>query len=180
MANNTTYYGLTKPLAEEFYDIDVQNENMDIIDRTLKGKADLGADGKIPAAQLPSMNYISTEQKGIAGGVATLGADKKVPANQLPEIKYAHTYSAVLSVNSWTEGSDGRYYQAVSVSGVATDTELVIVDCDLTTDDADARIEILTAWAVVSANEADQGAGIVTFYSYTIPTVSIPIFVGVV
>ena len=36
MANKTTNYNLTKPLPEEFYDINVHNENMDIIDEQLK------------------------------------------------------------------------------------------------------------------------------------------------
>lgn len=36
MANKTSNYGLTKPLQEEFYDVGVQNNNMDIIDTELK------------------------------------------------------------------------------------------------------------------------------------------------
>lgn len=40
MANKTTNYGLTKPLPEEFYDIQVQNNNMDIIDTNLKKVSD--------------------------------------------------------------------------------------------------------------------------------------------
>jgi hypothetical protein len=36
MANKTTNYGLTKPLPEEFYDINVQNANMDVIDAKMK------------------------------------------------------------------------------------------------------------------------------------------------
>ena len=32
MANKTTNYKLTKPLESEFYDVGVQNENMDKID----------------------------------------------------------------------------------------------------------------------------------------------------
>lgn len=40
MAEKTTNYGLTKPLPEEFYDIGVQNDNMDIIDAELKKQAD--------------------------------------------------------------------------------------------------------------------------------------------
>lgn len=36
MANKTTNYGLTKPLQSEFYDVDVQNANMDIIDTQIK------------------------------------------------------------------------------------------------------------------------------------------------
>lgn len=87
--------------------------------------------------------------------------------------------SAILLYNGWTMGSDGRYYQTVAVEGVTVDTEIVIVDCDLTTNDADARIEILSAWAFPAQNEADQGDGTLTFYSHDIPSVSIPIFVGV-
>lgn len=36
MPNQTTNYKLTKPLKSELYNIDIQNENMDIIDETLK------------------------------------------------------------------------------------------------------------------------------------------------
>lgn len=76
MANKTTNYKLTKPLESEFYDVGVQNENMDKIDTQMKanadavealqkgqsGKADL-VDGKVPAEQLPGMNY---DPKGTA------------------------------------------------------------------------------------------------------------------
>lgn len=36
MADKTINYGLTKPLGSEFYNVNVQNENMDIIDNKLK------------------------------------------------------------------------------------------------------------------------------------------------
>lgn len=36
MAEQTPNYGLTKPELEEFYDVGVQNSNMDIIDSALK------------------------------------------------------------------------------------------------------------------------------------------------
>lgn len=87
--------------------------------------------------------------------------------------------SAVLLYNGWTMGADGRYYQSVAVEGVSATSEIVIVDCDLTTNDADARAEILSAWEYPSANEVDQGEGTLKFYAYAIPPVSIPIFVGV-
>lgn len=35
MANKTTYFSLIKPTPEEFYDVQVQNNNMDIIDENL-------------------------------------------------------------------------------------------------------------------------------------------------
>ena len=39
MATKTTNYGLTKPDGADFYDVDVQNDNMDIIDKQMKGNA---------------------------------------------------------------------------------------------------------------------------------------------
>ena len=70
MANKTTNYELVKPLASEFYDVEVQNGNMDKIDAEMKAnadgikalrdgqkdKADL-VEGKVPAEQLPAMDY---------------------------------------------------------------------------------------------------------------------------
>lgn len=48
------------------------------------GVASLGANGKVPESQLPSMDYIPTSQKGAAGGVASLGSDGKLPVDELP------------------------------------------------------------------------------------------------
>lgn len=39
MATTTTNYGLTKPEGSDFYDIGVQNDNMDIIDTQMKANA---------------------------------------------------------------------------------------------------------------------------------------------
>ena len=39
MATKTTNYGLTKPDGTDFYDVDVQNSNMDIIDKQMKANA---------------------------------------------------------------------------------------------------------------------------------------------
>lgn len=39
MATKTTNYGLTKPEGYDFYDIGVQNDNMDIIDKQMKANA---------------------------------------------------------------------------------------------------------------------------------------------
>lgn len=88
-------------------------------------------------------------------------------------------FSKTLTTAGWVLGTDGRYYQSVSVNGVTTTTKIVIVDVDLTTTDADARVAYLEAWAGPSANEVTQGSGSLTFYSYTLPTVAIPIFIGV-
>lgn len=39
MATKTTNYGLEKPEGTDFYDVDVQNRNMDIIDKQMKANA---------------------------------------------------------------------------------------------------------------------------------------------
>ena len=53
MAEKTANYGLTKPLPSEFYDVNVPNTNMDIIDEELKKRAVLNAEGKILSEHLP-------------------------------------------------------------------------------------------------------------------------------
>lgn len=58
MSNTTENYKLKKPLPEEFYDVNVQNENMDIIDAELKKRATLGEDGKVSEEQLPDTTFI--------------------------------------------------------------------------------------------------------------------------
>lgn len=87
--------------------------------------------------------------------------------------------STTLGVNGWSMGADGRYTQTVAVAPVTPNSKIVIVDCNLDTDDADAREEILIAWGGPSTNEAKQGNGTMTFYTNDLPSVSIPIFVGV-
>ncbi len=71
MADKTRNYDLTKPLESEFYDVKVQNGNMDKIDQvlsdqadrikdaqdSLKNKADLDDSGKVFLSQLPTMSY---------------------------------------------------------------------------------------------------------------------------
>ena len=102
MPNQTTNYGLTKPLASEFYDVEVQNGNMDKIDAQMKtnadgikdlqdgqkNKADL-VEGKVPAEQLPAMDY---EAKGTAEQVVnTHDGNKKAHPYLLGQIKTCAT-----------------------------------------------------------------------------------------
>lgn len=126
-----------------------------------------------------SIGAISEDEKGAVNGVASLGSDGKVPSAQLPVTSSAEIFSKILTTSDWTLDSDGRYKQDVSVTGVTTNTKIITVDVDLTTSDMDAKVAYLTAWAGPSANEVTQGSGTLTFYSYELPTVAIPIFVGV-
>lgn len=209
MANKTTNFGLTKPLPEDFYDVGVQNENMDIIDEQLKKLSENTPDvsGQITdhnndssahtdirnavnthtsnknnphGVTAAQVGAIPTSQKGVASGVATLGSDGKVPTGQLPEISSVKSATVTLTASGWVVGTaDERYYQTVNVPAVTTDAKVVMVDVDLSTDDADAKIAYLEAWALPSANEVDQGNGTLTFYAWDKPTVNIPVNVGV-
>ena len=63
------------------------------------GVAELDSTGKVPASQLPSMDYIPTSEKGANSGVATLDAYGKLTATQKP------TYTADevgARPNTWT------------------------------------------------------------------------------
>lgn len=68
MANKTTNYGLIKPLGTESYDINVQNNNMDIIDAELKKRVEL-EDGKIPSNVLPIVDSKRTVRFTVASSV---------------------------------------------------------------------------------------------------------------
>lgn len=57
MAEQTPNYNLTKPDLEEFYDVEVQNNNMDIIDVALKGLEE----DKAASADLTSLEQKVTE-----------------------------------------------------------------------------------------------------------------------
>lgn len=75
------------------------------------GVATLDDSGKVPATQLPSMDYVPNSQKGAADGVAELDSTGRVPSSQLP--------SYVDDVLEFTNraafpatGEDGKIYVA--------------------------------------------------------------------
>ncbi|MPM04296.1 hypothetical protein SDC9_50572 [bioreactor metagenome] len=59
---------------------------MNGLTETLSQKADLDGSGKVIVSQLPSMDYVPTNEKGAPGGVAELDNDGKVPTSQIPDI----------------------------------------------------------------------------------------------
>ena len=55
------------------------------------GVATLDSNSKIPASQIPSLDYIPTTQTGVANGVATLDSNSKIPVSQIPSLDYIPT-----------------------------------------------------------------------------------------
>ena len=120
---------------------------------------------------------IDVSMKGAANGVASLGADGKVPSAQLPEMG-GEAYTTTLTTSGWAQ-SGSRYAQTVNVTGVTASTPVVLVDVALSGTDLDADAAALEAWGIVSANNVAQGAGTLTFYALSVPSVNIPVNVGV-
>jgi len=125
MADKTTNYGLTKPNPEDFYDVQVQNENMDIIDRELKNRTPSLAtyypanSGKNvdelidPFALIPVSLDVNTELFNIVGGTfawvwTNFYIDATVTSRRM---QIAMTYNAVnhkmafriYGANGWLE-----------------------------------------------------------------------------
>ena len=89
------------------------------------------------------------------------------------------TATVILTAAGWTQSGE-RYSQSVSCSIVKTDSPIVLIDAALSGTDLDADAEILNAWAGPSAQKTEQGDGTLTFYSVEVPTVNIPVSVGVI
>lgn len=83
MPEITPRVGIKKPLGNENNTRANMNENWDIIERKV---ATVDNSGKIPYNQLPFLDYIPNNQKGITNGVATLDVTGKVPIGQVPDL----------------------------------------------------------------------------------------------
>ena len=90
----------------------------------------------------------------------------------------AASYTATLTTSGWAQSGD-RYSQTVNVTGVTASTPVVLVDVALSGTDIDADAASLEAWNIVSANNVAQGAGTLTFYALSVPSVNVPVNVGV-
>lgn len=88
------------------------------------------------------------------------------------------SYTATLTTSGWAQ-SGSRYAQTVNVTGVTASTPVVLVDVALSGTDVDADAASLEAWGIVSANNVAQGDGTLTFYALSVPSVNIPVNVGV-
>lgn len=81
MAEKTTNYNLTKPSADDFYDVGVQNGNMDIVDAELKklnnGKAPEGHGLGGLAKEMSNVSFFETLKRG--GGFYQVASAEDTP-----------------------------------------------------------------------------------------------------
>lgn len=123
---------------------------------------------------------------GTSGQVVGFDEGGNAVAQEAPQTANpAKAYTITLLANGWTEGADGRYQQTVAAEGVTTDPAQVIqVDVSLTGEDTAADAEAQAAWGPddgtgPSSNNIKQGNGTLTFYCTAVPTINIPVAVGV-
>ena len=131
---------------------------------TLNGYVGSMIEGKVPdggtTGQVLKKTETGTEWANESGG--TQSATQTIT---LPAPAWAH------------DGS--RYSMMVNVTGVTASTPVVLVDVALSGTDIDADAAALEAWGIVSANNVEQGNGRLTFYALSMPSVNIPVNVGV-
>ena len=85
--------------------------------------------------------------------------------------------AVTLTTSGWVQ--DGtRYAQTVTVEAVTVETAVVIADCALS-EDADANAAIIEAWAPVMQYPVTQSQNGLTFYVDAVPSINIPVNVGV-
>lgn len=187
----THKYGLKKPDENDYCDVAVLNENMDAIETALdgleQGKAALDASGKIPAEQLPPMNYdpagsAAAVQTGLNSHTGNKNNPHGVTAAQVGAAASNHSHTAAqvgaagksiktskTITTSWA-GSNAPYTQSISVEGV---TATSIVELTLPTTITAAQV---AAFQALNVQDGGQSAGIITLRAFgTKNTTAIPI-----
>lgn len=123
MSTQTTNYGLVKPDATDFYNVGVMNDNLDVIDTTLKSKADQTevdslkksvSDGKTTVANAITGQGVTTATDAtfatMATNIATVGTNKYnagVTATKVGTATAAQVLSGYTFTNASTVGATG-------------------------------------------------------------------------
>lgn len=95
----------------------------------------------------------------------------------------ATSHTVTLLSTGWTDNGDGRYVQSVAVPGVTESTPIVMVDVALYNNSAEQNALIVEVVyqtdGSIMQQPVVQGAGTLTFYTAKVPSVNIPLYVGV-
>ena len=137
----------------------------------------LKGDGTTISAAVAEIDYMAPPTGGTTGQILKKTETGTEWANESGGTQSA-TQTITLTTSGWAQ-SGNRYAQTVNVTGVTASTPVVLVDVALSGADLDADAAALEAWGIVSANNVAQGAGTLTFYAMSVPSVNIPVKVGV-
>ena len=122
------------------------------------GVAELDSTGKVPASQLPSMDYIPTSEKGANSGVATLDASGKLTSAQKP------TYTADevgARPDTWTPSASdvGAVPTSRTVNGHALSNNVTLDAADVGAVPTTRTINSKPLSSNVTLTAEDVGAG---------------------
>lgn len=135
MSTQTTNYGLEKPGTDDFYDIGVQNKNLDIIDSTLKGKADQTtvdelkksvSDGKTLVADAITDKGVTTATDATFATMATnisnikTGVDVSGTTASATDILAGKTAGLASGIITGTMVNNGAVNQSLGINGTYT------------------------------------------------------------
>lgn len=113
-----------------------------------------------------------------------LTEDIKLTEEDIGVSSGATSATVTLLASAWTDNGDGRYVQTVAVEGVTESTPIVMVDVALYSNAAEVNALIVEAVyqtdGSIMQQPVVQGAGALTFYTVDVPSVDIPLYVGVV
>ena len=147
--------------------------------RTVNGKP-LSSDVSLAAGDVGAVPTSRTVNgKALSSNISLSAEDVGAATQEQVNALKPKTTTVTLTTAGWTQSGE-RYSQSVSCSIVKTDSPIVLIDAALSGTDLDADAEILNAWAGPSAQKTEQGDGTLTFYSVEVPTVNIPVSVGVI
>jgi hypothetical protein len=150
------------------------NGNVADIPAIVGPKGPAGADGA--PAKINGVNILTIEvDENLT--ITQNGSVLKIGLGKVPENSNS-TVVALLASN-WVE-DNGEYSQTVAVPFMTATAKVVNVDVQKTGTDKAADNEVETGWALISgATDPVQLDGAVKFYAYEIPTVNVPVKVGV-
>lgn len=106
------------------------------------------------------------------------GSVLKIGLGKVPET--SNSTVVALSAAGWTQESDGEYSQTVTVPFMTAGAKVVNIDVEKTGADKAADAEAAEGFAVISgATDPVQMDGYMKFFAYEVPTVNVPVKVGV-
>ena len=163
MSDKTTNYGLTKPLSTDYYDIEIQNGNMEIIDDQLKA-LDSGKESLIKNAAAKT-SLVDGDAIPLSDS-ADLSKTKKISwANAKVALKaYFDTfYNKVIIANTLTETTTGKALDATqgkalndlvsNISGFSDKTTVFDADGSITETREDGSVFVTSFHADGSITE---------------------------
>lgn len=149
MATSTPNYNLKKPDLIDFYNIQDQNDNMDLIDTALKGLED-GKVAKVAGKGLSTEDYTTAEKSKLAGVEAGATADQTAS-----EIKTLYESNA--NTNAYTDTEKSKLAGIQAGAQVNAVTSVAGKTGAVTLAKADVGLGSVENYGIATQAEAEAG-----------------------